>query len=269
MNRPRHGFTVVEVMIVLAISSMMLISASAVFKGRRADTGFSQAVYDLQSEIQSLAGIVSSKAVPGLQQYTCAPGNIGGSMRPVLTSGSTTGQSCIYLGQAIQVKPDSSTLYSYPIFGLRTIYSGLNDTGDYPSTPSQANPEPAVDAAAPSNPNSLLLITDYTLLNGVKVSSAKYAGTENDILTLYSSLQDANTSGNEISVSSMSYSGSATDPKAQIKDCVEGNGCPADGNSVANGAWSLCVTDGTRNAQIDIRGTPTGIDSKITIGNCS
>lgn len=268
MKRPRYGFTVVEVMIVLAISSMMLISAAGVFRGRRADTEFSQSVYDLQSEIQSIASIVSSKAVPGLQQYTCAPGDIGGTKRPVLTSGSATGQDCIYLGQAIQVKPDSTTLYSYPIFGLRTVYVGLTDTGDYPTTPSQANPEPAVDSGAPSNPNSLLLITNYTLLNGAKVSSAKYTGTENDILTLYSSLRDTNTSGNEISVSAMSYSGAATDPKAQMKDCIEGNGCPAQGNSITDSAWKLCITDGSRLGQINVRGTPTGISTTITMGSC-
>lgn len=269
MKSTRGGFTVIEVMIVLAISSFMLVSAATVFKGRRESANFTQAVYDLQSEINSIANMVSAKAVPGLQQYTCAPGDIGGTMRPVLKAGSSTGKDCIYLGQAIQVAPNTTTLYSYPIFGLRTVYIGTVDTGEYPSTPSQANPEPAVSYLDPTDPNNLRMITVYPMLNRLRVSSAKFAGTENDILTLYSSLQDKNTSGNEIVVSSMNYSGGASDFKAKMKNCIEGNGCPLDGNNVSATPWNLCVTDNTRTARIDVRGTATGIETKVIIGSCS
>ncbi len=269
MKGASGGFTIIEVMIVLTISAMLLGSAAAVFSGRRESTDFSQAVYDLQSQIQSIANGVSAQAVPGLQQYTCAPASVGGVMRPALTSGSSTNQDCIYLGQAVQVTPNSPTLYSYPIFGLRTVYSGPNDTGVAPSVVSDAHPEPAVDSSDPTSPNNLLLINTYTLLNGLTTASAKYSGSENDILTIYSSLQDSNTSGNEISVSSFGYTGASTDAKTMLKQCIEANGCTATGNPVATTAWKLCVTDGRRQAQINLKGIPTGIATSLDMGGCS
>jgi len=262
------GFTIIEVMIVLSISALMLISASAVFSGRRESTDFSQAMYDLQSQIHSIANGVSSQAVPGLQQYTCAPVLINGVMRPVLTSGSATGQDCIFLGQALQVTPGSPTIYAYPVFGLRTVYSGSTDTGIAPSVVSEAHPEPAVSSANPTDPNNLLLINTYTLLNGLQTVSAKLNGSENDILVFYSNLQDNNTSGNEISVVSTNYSGGSTDPKAQIKSCVEGTGGCV-GNPVVNNAWNLCVSDTRRQAQLSIKATATGIVTNLNMGGCS
>jgi prepilin-type N-terminal cleavage/methylation domain-containing protein len=265
------GFTIIEVMIVLAISGLMLSSAIVVFSGRRESTDFSQSVLDVRSHIQSVANGVSSLAVPGLQQYVCSPANIGGLgiMRPVLSSGSSTGQDCIYLGQALQVTPDSTTISAYPIFGLRTIYNGISDSGVASATIADAHPEPAVDSAAPANPAKLLLVNDYSILNGLQVLSATYSGSENDILTIYTSLQDSNTSGNEISLASFGYTGASTDPKTILKQCIEANGCPADGNSVTTTAWKLCLTDTRRQALITVKGSPTGIATTVNMAGCS
>lgn len=265
------GFTIVEVMIVLAISAVMLTSAIAVFSGRRESTDFTQAVYDLQSQIQSIAAGVSSQAVPGLQQFTCAPATINGVMRPALTTGSATGQDCIYLGQAIQVVPDKPDIYSYPIFGLRTVYDASGNTGEAPTTVADAHPEPAVDSADPTNPAKLLLINDYPMLNGLQTVSASYGGAENDILTIYSQLQDSNTSGNEISVAAMNYQtgGALTDTKAQLKACIEASSDCTASTSLSGSPWLLCVSDGNRQAQLSLKPTATGITTTLNMTGCS
>lgn len=269
MKNTSGGFTIVEVMIVLAISAMMLVSASTIFNGRRENTDFNQSLYDLRSQIQSIANGVSSQNVPGLQQYTCAPASVNGVMRPVLTPGNATGQNCIYIGRVIQVAPGSATVYSYPIFGLRTVYSGSSDTGVAPASVAESHPEPAISSSDPTDPNNMLLIDTYTILNGLQVSSAKWSGTQNNLLALYSSLQDSNTSGNEISVSSYAYTGASTDPKTQVKQCVESNGCAATGNPVVTTAWKLCVTDTRRSAEIDVKSTSTGITTDLSMAGCS
>jgi prepilin-type N-terminal cleavage/methylation domain-containing protein len=277
MKGAQGGFTIIEVMIVLAISGVMLLSAATVFNGRRRNTEFSQAMYDLQSQVQSIANSTSSQAVPGVQQYTCAPTLIGGTMRPALTSGSTTNQDCIYLGQAIQIVAGSSTISSYPIFGLRTVYNGGIDSGDTPTTFADAHPEPAISAAGvtvtPNNPNNLLLINDYPMLNGLQTVSAKYGPTanpaspENDILAFYSSLQDSNTSGNEVTVYATNYSGGLTDQKLQMKSCIEGPGCVTQ-NSIVSTPWNLCVSDGSRQAQLSIKAIATGIVTSLNLNRC-
>lgn len=264
------GFTIIEVMIVLSISAVMLVSAATLFNGRRESTDFTQAMYDLQSQFQSMANGVSSHLVPGLQEWTCSPATVSGKLRPVLSSGSSTGKDCIYLGQAVQVAPGSPTIYSYPVFGLRTI--GGTDNGEPPSSIAQANPEPAINSSDPTDPKNLLLISTYTMLNSLQVSSAKVGGTENDILSLYSSLQDNNTSGNEISVSATAYTGDPTDPpKTQIKKCIEANGCPADWSAVTGTTWNLCVSlsDNSRQAQLSLKGTATGIVTSLNMNGCS
>jgi prepilin-type N-terminal cleavage/methylation domain-containing protein len=265
------GFTIIEVMIVLSISGVMLGSAITIFSSKRESTYFTQAVYDLRSELQGIANSVSSQSVPGLEDYLCAPASINGKLRPALTKAAPTGQDCIYLGQAIEVAQDKSTLYSYPILGNRTVYSGITNTNNSPTNIKDANPEPAVDSADPSNPAKLLLIHTYNMLNGLKVSSAKLSGAESDILAFYSSLQDNNTSGNEIAVATTNISIGGADPNTTMKQCIEASTCPeADAwSSVINSAWNLCVTNGPRKAQISINGTATGIATKLNMNDCS
>lgn len=265
------GFTIIEVMIVLSISAIMLIAAATIFSGRKGDTEFSQSMYDLQSKFQSYANEVSSEALPAFQQYTCMPSSTvdgTGRIRPVLTpgSGNTTGQSCIYLGQAVQIIPSSSTIYAYPIFGFRTVYSGASDTGNFPSTPDQANPEPAIDSSG-----NLLLIDTYPVLNGLSVVSATLSGSQNeqDLLTIYSSLQNSNTSGNEISTSVMEHTFSASNPGSQLKKCIEGDSCSGTITDLGNTSWNLCITNGVKQAQLTIKGVATGITTSLNMNGCS
>jgi prepilin-type N-terminal cleavage/methylation domain-containing protein len=202
------GFTIIEVMIVLSISAVMLVSAITAFSGRREATDFSQAVYDLQSEFRSIANDVSSQSTPGSQQYKCSPAMIGGVMRPTLSSAAPTGEDCIYLGRALELPKNSTTIYSYPVFGLRTIYNAGTDSGLFPTKVSETHPEPAVDS-----------------------------------------------SGNVVT--------------ALVRQCIEGGICPSDGTPAAATSWNLCVTDGAHQALMSLKGTPTGIVTKLNMNGCS
>jgi prepilin-type N-terminal cleavage/methylation domain-containing protein len=268
MKGASGGFTITEVLIVLAVSGAMLTSAATIFSNRQQTTEFSQAVYDLRSELQSIAGDVSSQSVPGLQQYICSPTLLSSVMRPTLASGSATNQDCIYLGQAIQVAKDRATLYSYPIFGLRTVYNSTTNTGATPTTPAEAHAEPAIDSSG----NVIDAIrTTYTMINGLQFVSAQLNGTESDVLTLYSNLQSNNTNGNEIDVKAIPVTGNSADPDSQIKPCIEGDAavCPAGTTAVNSSNWNVCVTDGTRQAMVSLAGTPTGITTNINMNGCS
>jgi prepilin-type N-terminal cleavage/methylation domain-containing protein len=272
MMGAQRGFTIVEVMIVLSISGVMLASAATVFGGRQQATEFSQAVYDLQSQIQSFAEKVSSRDIPGLGQQNCTPAafNASTTYRPLFGAASNSGE-CIYLGQAIQFTQNSPTVYAYPIFGLSTIYNNSVSTGSAPALLSDAHPEPAINDASATPAASAFQFRDtYTMLNGLQVSSATWSGTENDILGLYSSLQDNNTSGNEISVTSYPYTNLAANPELQIKNCIEGSiGACTTPNSITSTVWKLCVTDNTRQAQISLKGTATGIVTSLNMNGCS
>lgn len=263
------GFTVVEVMMVLSISAIMMVSAISVFSNRREEANFSQSVFDLRSELQSIANDVSSQSVPSLDRYKCTAATVSGVMRPTLQPGSATSKDCIYLGQALQVSADSTNLYSYPIFGLRTTYDASGSpTTNLPTSPDEADQEVAIDSGGNFIPQ---LTTTYTLLNGLKVVSAKNSstGTESDILTLFSNLQSDNTAGNEIAVSAFPVSGSGN-PDSQVRSCIESSGsCSAiEPLPVTSSTWNLCVDYIGRKAQINLKGTPTGISTVINMKGC-
>jgi prepilin-type N-terminal cleavage/methylation domain-containing protein len=273
------GFTIVEVMIVLSISAVMLVFAITAFSGKQEEANFSQAVYDLQSQLRTIANDVSSQSVPGLQQYKCTPTFISGIMRPTLSAATPTGEDCVYLGQAIQLSSGSSTLYSYPIFGLRTVWVGNSDTQVPPGNISDTHPEPAIDDTGAIIDNLKL---NYTMLNGLRVVSSTLTAAgapESDIVSLYSSLQDNNTSGNEIQVSAVPITGDVSSPtnaNSQIQSCIEnfivtGNACSqSNWVPVVGGInWNLCVTDDSKQALVSLKGTPTGVVTKLNMNGCS
>lgn len=269
------GYTIIEVLIVLAISGTILVSSIGVFGGRKAATEFSQAVYDLQSKFQNYANSVSSAALPAGEAYTCQVSSLmpDGKVYPVLAtapagSSDTTNQDCIYLGRAIQIIPGSDSIYNYPVFGLRTVHNGTVDTGDFPASVAAANPEPALDSSG-----NFLLVEQYQLLNGLSIVSATAADSgEQDLLTLYSSLQNNNTSGSQITASTRNYAFSSTDAKSvRLRSCIEGSSCGSGTEYPLIGkSWNLCVANstGSKRAQLAVQGTATGITTRLNLEGC-
>ncbi|HET9850268.1 MAG TPA: type II secretion system protein [Candidatus Saccharimonadales bacterium] len=261
MHGAGRGFTIVETLLALAISGVIFAAGITVLNGRRLDTEYQQAVYDLQSQLQSYIDQVSSKVIPGYQQYDCTANTAG--TRPQLTT-PYTGQTsnCLYLGQAIALGVNSDTITAYPVFGFRTFQDAGGQTM-FPSTPDEASPEPAVNSAG-----TALLVKTYAMSDGLKVVSTSTAADshENDLLTFYSSLQSGNISGNEILANAIR----TTSPGwSQVKTCIEdSSSCTL--NSLINSSWKLCVSNGARTAQINVRGTPTGVITTVaSLTSCS
>lgn len=261
------GFTIVEVMIALGISGVILASSITVFSGRRSSTEFSQTMYDLQSKFQSYSTEASTARLPN-ETYICNKsstlnnGKLHAYLTPAApTNESVSNQNCILLGKAIQIIPGSGTIYSYPVLGLRTTASG-----SFPTTPSEANPEPALDVTG----NNWYMVEAYSLLNGATVVSAKFSGsaTEQGLLLLYASLQSSNPGGQ-----AGAYSRGVTFTEADVKssklrDCIEEVACGT--ASTLSTAWNLCVQNnaGDRNARLILRNTSTGITASLNMAGC-
>jgi type II secretory pathway pseudopilin PulG len=263
------GYTVVEVMIVLAITSVLFASSVTVFQNRRQSTEFSQAMYDLQSKIQSYSNQVSSAALPDDgQSYVCTSVPVGSypSLAPsALPQGDITSQDCIFLGKTLQIIPATDTIYVYPVFGSR-----VTSTGDSPANALAASPEPAI-GPTPAR-TTFYEVESYQLLNGTKILSAKSGGGERDILAIYLNLAaTANVSGNNVVAytSKNTYTSKAADIKnTNIRTCIEG-GAPCGGGTVVGNTnlWTLCVQNdaGTKKANLDIQAIATGISTKLTM----
>lgn len=274
------GYTVFEVMIVLAVTGVLFFSAVAVFAGRRQKTEFSQSVYDLQSQIQSYANEVSSGTFPGTAGYKCtasAPPN----PRPTLTSASqeqSTSQDCLYIGRVIQAVPGSEALYVYSILGLRTARDASGyDTGDPATTLASALPEVAMT----SDQRNYLFMDTYRLLPGVRIVSAKYyssegAASDAELLQLYSTFQSE--SGSQ-GMSAYTIPGlnsipepSGTSVNANFKSCIELQS-PCNAPTVVSGfGWKLCLADSnlsSQRAELTIRSATAGIITRLDMAGCS
>ena len=106
-RRAQGGFTIVETLIVVAVSSVLLVSAVTLVAGRQRKVEFNQAAQDLQSVIRQVASETSAGHYPSGNNFTCtAPGGTPTIVAGVTKQGSNT--NCIFLGRAIQFGNGSS-----------------------------------------------------------------------------------------------------------------------------------------------------------------
>jgi len=123
-----YGFTIIETMIVLGVSSFLLLMALVYVGGKQNSTEFYQAINQLQLQIQSTINDVTNGNYPGYTNFTCTPTSTGLS----IVSGATgQGQNlgCIFLGKAIQFGVSNASgnqdMNIYTIVGSQCTQGGL------------------------------------------------------------------------------------------------------------------------------------------------
>lgn len=121
------GYTIVEVLIVLAVSGALLISVTALISGQQQKTEFTAALRDFDSRIQDVLNDVGTGTYPELGAgCSVSPGGsptLGGATAP-----SGTSQDCVFVGKALQFSPagtnSQGTLNIYTIVGRRQVGTG-------------------------------------------------------------------------------------------------------------------------------------------------
>lgn len=157
-HRRRAGFTVVETMIVLAVTGALFLVAMVAVSGRQNETEFQQAINDIQDTLQSTIASVTSGDYSSQGNFSCSdPNPSAPGDKPLLSStpaqeGVSSG--CILLGKAVQFAPkltpaDSQAYFTYLVAGLRNNNGSM--TTAYPMvvapTTSQSNiPDASVKA---------------------------------------------------------------------------------------------------------------------------
>jgi len=130
-TRKQRGFTIIEVLIVLAVTAAMFLLAVLSINGKQNTAEFQQAINDIRSSLQQEIDQVAAGDYSNTGNFTCD--GTGGSLviaKGVNKQGSNTG--CIYLGKALQfeVKATSPQKFiSYPIAGLQSNTGTLASAG--------------------------------------------------------------------------------------------------------------------------------------------
>jgi prepilin-type N-terminal cleavage/methylation domain-containing protein len=127
-SEPR-GFTIIEVLIVIAISSFLLVAAILAMTSDQNQTEFDTGARQIFSQLQSLSSDVQNGNYASNPQYSC----VSTSGSPSFTSPPApegTNFGCIYMGKAMQFNPTQNASFYY-------VYSLVGDQfGANLSTPS-------------------------------------------------------------------------------------------------------------------------------------
>ncbi|CAN5386820.1 hypothetical protein BH09PAT4_BH09PAT4_08300 [soil metagenome] len=119
------GFTIMETMIVLAVTAGLFVLIAATLGGRQRSNEFTQAINDVRTVIQQAITETQSGFYANKGDFTCTrvgmSANISGSAN---TQGKN--KDCVFLGKVIQfgiAGTDPEEARVYPIVGLRTATS--------------------------------------------------------------------------------------------------------------------------------------------------
>lgn len=128
----RGGFTIVETLITLAVSSIIFVTIMAVFSGRQGRVEFSQGIRDIEAYIQDIGNDVRNGYYPTINQKC---GIESGSLKfyevtnPADYKQGTSG-SCVFAGKVMFFNGADGKITAYSIAGDKsaTSLSSLKQT---------------------------------------------------------------------------------------------------------------------------------------------
>ncbi len=103
-----YGYTIIEVIIFLTISTALFLSVSMMMSGRNDRTRFSQAVVDLDENLQDVFNDVSSGYYPSDNNVKCE--KVSGTEIPKLTTdsvGQGSNSGCVFAGKLVTMPKKS------------------------------------------------------------------------------------------------------------------------------------------------------------------
>jgi len=131
MGIKKQGYTIVESMIVIAVTALIFVATVTAFSGRQQDIQFSQSVRDFDSQIQDIISDVSTGFFENPGGIAC--GLVSGEIQITQDATSDAGQGanedCIFVGKALEFAPADApdSINIYTLLGKRTN-DGANST---------------------------------------------------------------------------------------------------------------------------------------------
>lgn len=116
-----QGYTIVEVMIFLAVTGTLFIFTVLLMGGQQRRTEFAQSVREFETRVQDIINDVSTGYYSKAINFTCQ--KPGGNGPPVLSANAGadslgSNEECIFIGRALQFT-DTETYYVHSLIGLK------------------------------------------------------------------------------------------------------------------------------------------------------
>lgn len=250
-GKSHAGYTIVEVMIVLAVSSVMFLIAANFISGKQARTAFTSGTNTFNTRMQELITQVENGQFSDVSFSCSASGN---AAKPIAIDSSVAGSQgsnsdCVFVGKFVHFGVDGDKT-KYDVMLLAGLDGQLVGTAFKTVSPITKD----VDNASTNQIDITKHLTIPQGLNVVKTS----VGAANTPVYGLAFLQDpSGTSSNQVIIG---YVGSLG---ANASEAATGNAFRGGGIST-NDRAAICLSDGTRYGVIEIGDSSTSTASSMT-----
>jgi len=261
------GFTIVELVTVLAITGVLFIGVVALVQTQNARSQFAQGISDLENNINKIVTDLHS----GVDQ-TALKDNCTASPPsfPQLTSGGNgigANGGCLFLGKALQVNPgtgSNNVIYVYTVIGNRQKI--VNGVLVPISIFTDAMPDVGFHAGDSATTTSYFIPYGLTVKSSTYFLSSGSTSHGQNLVGFYNSLDS---SGNSAQLTKAYDTNASGQNSAAAASCVEENTgvCPNFSYPTFS-RWDLCITNGSVTAAVSVFPTLAGIRTEIKYVNC-
>ena len=179
-KRPQ-GYTIVEVLIFMAVSGMMFVMAAIFINGKQANVQFRQSLLDVNSQIRTVINEVSNGEYDPLNGSCTAT---AGGTYPTISTVSTANQGtnggangCIFLGKVMQFNVgNDATKYDVYTIASRQMDAGGNPVNSFASAWPIPVTTPPMDLTVRKTTQNGLTITHQYLCNDPTCTSHTSVG---------------------------------------------------------------------------------------------
>lgn len=198
--RARGGYTIVEVLIFLAVSGLMFFMALTFIGGQQSRAQFTSSVRDFETKLADIANDVATGYYTKPTNFTCQSVGSGASRVLKITASASdtqgTNTDCVFAGTVIKFGDPSAdereTFMQFAMAGFRTDSSGENIT-----RLEDASPQPVFGAGSLANAVQIQNLSGGASVACVGIGSAGCtAGTNSPAaIGFFSKFSPANVSG--------------------------------------------------------------------------
>jgi type II secretory pathway pseudopilin PulG len=165
-----QGYTILEVMIFMAVSGFMFLIAATFVSGKQANAEFRQSTNDFNSQIKAVINDVNNGFYPSTNNFICQSNAAGPDFfvpNAQFNGEQGTNQGCTYIGKVIQFGTAGTAGAGYNVYSIAGLqFSGGGNSGVPPTSFTDAKP------AVVKKGGVVDLTDNETLGYGMKVTKA-------------------------------------------------------------------------------------------------
>ncbi len=168
------GYTIIEVMIFLAISSVVFLFAVEFINGKQSQVEFSQGMANIKLQLQQVASNVVNGSFSERANFSCSSGSTNANQQTTLVFNNTVSNTqgsnggCMLIGYGVQYDVQGTNGSGYAI--VPVAVSRVNSSGQPTSSLSEAVPTPITADLFGTGSAGIDLVQSGNLEYGIQVT---------------------------------------------------------------------------------------------------